>query len=59
MPTTATSALGGTQVAVSFVKVASGTSEPAAMREASGTTSWISPAPADRAPSAAMTGAWR
>ena len=58
MPTTVTSARGGTHVGVCFVKVASGTSAPAAMREASGTTSCTSPAPAARAPSAAMTGAW-
>ena len=58
MPITVTSAFGGTHVATSFVNVASGTSEPAAMREASGTTSCTSPAPAARAPRPAMTGAW-
>ena len=58
MPMAVTSARGGTHAGVCLVKVASGTSAPAAMREASGTTSWTSPAPAARAPSPAMTGAW-
>ena len=57
IPITVTSAFGGTHVAESFVNVASGTSAPAAKREASGTTSCTSPAPAARAPSAAITGA--
>ena len=58
MPATVASAAGVTEVAESREKIASGASTAAAMREASGAESCTSPAPAARAPSAAIAGAF-